>query len=303
MNDIINDVNFADLKAFLHIARRESFVQAARDLSISPPALSQTLKRLESRLGVRLVNRTTRSVALTEAGRQLCERVLPLMNELGATLTDVTASASQPAGLLRLTLSRVAAKHLILPNISSFAALYPRIVVDLNIEDRLTDIVAGRFDAGIRLGDQIEPDLIALRLGPQRKCCVVAAPSLLASAGVPAHPRELMDKPCLRFRWPGGEDVYKWEFEKIGEHITLDLAGSLIVNDTDVMLNLAAKGLGFAYALDCEVAPFLRSGDLVPVLEDWLAPFSGFHLYHSSRRHVPMPLRLFIDFMKAQAFD
>lgn len=289
---------FADLKAFAAIAETGSFSTAARVLGITPSALSQRMRELEARLGVRLLNRTTRSVAVSAHGAALLARILPLFDGFDRALSELGDGRDDAGGVLRLNLPRVAAMHLVAPLLGTFQRAHPGVTLDIGIDDRLSDIVAGRYDAGIRLGESLEKDMIAVRLGGPRRAMVVASPKLLKRLGSPRTPRDLTRFPCLRFRWPGAKDVYRWEFEKAGKSLEIAVEGTLIVNDTAMMLEAAAQGLGFAYALDIEVAKFVAAGKLTPVLSDWLAPFSGFHLYHSSNRQMPRQLRVFIDFLK-----
>lgn len=291
---------FADLKAFAAIAEMGSFSAAARFLGITPSALSQRMRELEAKLGVRLLNRTTRSVAVSAHGAALLARILPLFDGFERALNELGEGRDDASGVLRLNLPRVAAMYLVAPLLGGFQHAHPGVTLDISIDDKFSDIVAGRYDAGIRLGESLEKDMVAVRLGGKRKAMVVASPKLLKRLGSPRIPRDLNRFPCLRFRWPGAKDVYRWEFEKAGKSLEIAVEGSLIVNDTAMMLEAAAQGLGLAYALDIEVAKFVAAGKLTPVLSDWLPPFGGFHLYHPSNRQMPRQLRVFIDFLKTR---
>lgn len=291
---------FADLKAFAAIAEMGSFSAAARFLGITPSALSQRMRELEAKLGVRLLNRTTRSVAVSAHGASLLARILPLFDGFERALNELGEERDDASGVLRLNLPRVAAMYLVAPLLGGFQHAHPGVTLDISIDDKFSDIVAGRYDAGIRLGESLEKDMVAVRLGGKRKAMVVASPKLLKRLGSPRVPRDLNRLPCLRFRWPGAKDVYRWEFEKAGKSLEIAVEGPLIVNDTAMMLEAAAQGLGLAYALDIAVAKFVAAGKLTPVLSDWLPPFGGFHLYHPSNRQMPRQLRVFIDFLKAR---
>ncbi len=288
--------DFADLKAFVTIAERGSFSVAARTLAISPSALSQRMREFEARLGVRLLNRTTRSVALTDRGQALFNDIVPLFSGFDQALADLTAE-EQVAGLLRLNLSRVAATYLLAPHLNAFNTAYPSVTLDITIEDTFSDIVAGRFDAGIRLGETLEKDMVAVRMGSRRESMVVASPELITRLGTPGSPRDLHQFPCIRFRWPGDMNLYRWEFEKDGELLELDVEGPLITNETAMMRIAAEQGLGFAYLLDVEAREGIEAGRLIRVLADWTPPFGEFYLYHPSTKHMPNQLRTFIDFL------
>lgn len=293
--------DFADLKAFAAIAETGSFSAAAKLLGITPSALSQRMRELEARLGVRLINRTTRSVAVSAHGAALLARILPLFDGFDRALSELGNVRDEAGGVLRLNLPRVAAIHLVAPLLGAFQQAHPGVMLDISIDDKLSDIVAGRYDAGIRLGESLDKDMVAVRLGGPRRAMVVGARKLLKRLGSPKTPRDLSRFPCLRFRWPGAKDVYRWEFEKAGKSLEIAVDGPLIVNDTAMMLEAAAQGLGLAYALDIEVAKFVAAGKLMPILGDWLPPFGGFHLYHPSNRQMPRQLRVFIDFLKARS--
>ena len=291
--------DFADLKAFAAIVEFRSFSAAARSLGVSPSALSQRMRELEERLGARLLNRTTRSVSPTDNGARLLDTLIPLFAGLDHAVAEVEASEQTARGTLRINVPRVAAIHLVAPILELFHRAHPLINLDLTIDDGLTDIVAGRFDAGIRLGDTIEKDMVAIKLGGQRRAMVVASPRLTDRIGVPESPHDLHRFPCIRFRWPSAQGLYRWEFERLGETIEVAVEGPLIANDTGMMLEAAVRGLGFAYVLDIEAESLVRSGALREVLRDWMSPFPGFYLYHSSNRHITRHLQIFVEYLKA----
>jgi DNA-binding transcriptional LysR family regulator len=289
---------FADLKAFATVAEEASFSRAARRLGISPSALSQTMRALEERLHTRLLNRTTRSVTMTAAGSAFFDRVKPLFTAFEEALAEVGGLSQEPSGLLRVNSSRTAAMHFLAPLLGTFNRSFPDIVLEIAIEDALTDIVAGRFDVGIRLGERLEKDMIAIKLGGDLKTAVVMAPALLQRLGTPETPRDLQHFPCIRFRWPGDKSLYHWEFERQGRSLRTEVDGPMIVNDTDLMVQAALDGVGIAYLLDQQAQPYIDTGALVHIMPEWMPSFGGFYLYHSSRRQTPPQLRAFIDFLK-----
>ncbi|SDZ15142.1 DNA-binding transcriptional regulator, LysR family [Lysobacter sp. yr284] len=293
--------DYAELRAFAAIAEHGSFVRAAAHLGLSPSALSQTIRTLEERLGVRLLNRTTRSVAPSEAGARLLAKLRPALDDLDAAVALVRDARDTPAGLLRINASRIAAVQHIAPLLGEFHARYPDIVVDLVADDRLVDIVAGRFDAGVRLGEMVEQDMVTVRLGGDAEMMVVAAPDYLRDHGVPRDPRELRRHRCINFRWPTDGSLYHWEFERTGangsEKLEAAVEGPLIVTEPEVARCAALDGVGLAYLFDFHVREHLDAGRLQRVLADWTPAFPGFFLYYPSRRQMPAPLRAFVDFV------
>jgi DNA-binding transcriptional LysR family regulator len=289
--------DYADLRAFAAIAERGSFARAASQLGVSPSALSQTIRGLEERLGIRLLNRTTRSVAPSEAGVRLLARLLPAMAELDAAVADVTTLRDTPSGSLRINATRIAAVHYLAPLIAPFHRAYPDIVLEVSVEDRLVDIVAGRYDAGIRLGEMVEKDMIAVRLSGDVEMIVVAAPAYLDRAGIPKTPRDLRSHRCINFRWPTAGGLYRWEFERGAEKLEAAVDGPLIVNEPDIAVRAAVDGVGIAYLFEHQVRPLIEAGQLVRLLREWTPPFPGFYLYYPSHRQVPPALRAFIDFV------
>ncbi|RWE82879.1 LysR family transcriptional regulator [Mesorhizobium sp.] len=289
---------FSKLKAFAAIIEEGSFVRAAARLRVSPPALSQTIRGLEERVGVRLLNRTTRSVSPTAAGETLFARLAPAFSELEGAVADAHASRDRPAGSLRINVPRIAAMRFIAPILGDFQRAYPDIALTVIIDDMLTDIVEGRFDAGIRLGERLEKDMVAVKLSEDLQMAAVAAPAYLENRTIPRHPQELHR--CINFQWPGGGNIYRWEFARGQRALEIAVNGGLTVNDTELMIRAALDGVGVAYMLDYQVRPWIEAGKLIRFLEAWSPRFPGFYLYHTSSRQVPPALRAFIDFLLAR---
>lgn len=288
--------DLASLSVFATVASCRSFRAAARRLGLSPSAVSHSIGALEARLGTRLLARTTRSVALTEAGQTLLAQIEPALAEIDAAVTRTVESGSTPSGLLRITVPRSTVSALFLPRLDAFTRAYPDITFELHADDGLVDIVAAGFDAGLRFGESLEPDMVAVRFGPRQQCMVaVAAPSLLAQRGAPCHPRDLADYPCIGMRRARG-DLYKWELEKDGEAIDVAVTGPLIFNDNRFVLEAAIAGIGIGFVLEETAKGALARGEIVRLMEDWCPPFAGFFLYYPSRRQMRPALRAFIDF-------
>ena len=292
--------DYAELRAFAAVAEHGNFARAAARLGMSASALSQTIRTLEERMGIRLLNRTTRSVAPSEAGQRLLARLLPALADLDRVVADVAALGDTPAGLLRINAPRVAIVHRLAPLIAPFHAAYPDIVMDVVVDDKLTDIVAGRFDAGIRLGEMVEKDMVSVKLGSEMRLVVIASPDYIARHGVPETPRDLRDHSCVVSRWPTDGSLYHWEFERGDEKLEVAVSGPLSTTDNDLMLRAVLDGVGIGYLFDYHVADHLVAGRLVSMLDDWTPPFPGFHLYYPSRRQMPPPLRAFVDFIGRQ---
>jgi DNA-binding transcriptional LysR family regulator len=287
---------FAELKAFAAVVERASFARAADHLGLSRSALSQTIRQLESRLGMRLLNRTTRSVAPTAAGSRLHERIAPMMLEMDAAVAEAVAATGHTAGTLRINTLGMAAKKIIAPRLGRFHRANPDVVLDIVIDDGLSDIVAGRFDAGIRVGGRLEKDMIAVRLTPDVKMRVLASPDYLARRGEPKTPADLHQHACINWRFPGSGRIYRWEFEKKGKKLDMAVAGPLIANHQDVVIEAALQGLGILYAYDDDrVNEAMARGRLKPILADWSLTSPGLYLYYSNRRHPQPALRAFID--------
>jgi DNA-binding transcriptional LysR family regulator len=289
---------FAELSAFAAVAEHRNFTKAAAQLAITSPTLSQTIRSLEERLGVRLFNRTTRSVALTEAGEKLLADLQPVLSGFDHAVEAVNAFRSTPAGRLRLLVSHRAASAMILPLMPQFLREYSEIRLEIVADDADRDIVDGHFDAGVRMGERIEKDMITMRLFDAYWMVAVAAPAYLRRHQTPLAPDDLRAHDCIRQRedWDGA--VHPWEFEKAGERIEVAVDGHFVINDTQLVLSAAVEGIGVAYLAEPMVRPHIADGRLVRVLEDWCMRRQGLFLYHPSRRQIPTPLRAFLDFMR-----
>jgi DNA-binding transcriptional LysR family regulator len=284
------------LKAFAAIVERTSFARAAEQLGLSPSALSQTIRQLEARLGVRLLNRTTRSVAPTAAGTRLYGRIAPMILELDAAELEAVASTGQMAGTIRINTLGMAAKKVISTRLGRFHRAHPDVVLDIVVDDSLSDIVAGRFDAGIRVGRRLEKDMTVIRLTPDVKIIVAASPDYLARCGEPASPVDLRHHACINWRLPGRDRVSSWEFEKKGKKIEIAAKGPMISNRQDVGVAAALQGLGILYAYDDDgVEQAIAQGLLKRILADWSPMRPGLYLYYPNRRHTHAVLRAFID--------
>lgn len=288
--------DFAELKAFAAVVERASFARAAASLGLSPSALSQTIRQLEARLGARLLNRTTRSVAPTAAGDQLYRRIAPLFQEMADAVAEASATASQTRGTLRINTLGMAARQLIAPRLGRFHRAHPEVVLDIVVDDGLSDIVAGRFDAGIRVGERLEKDMVAVRLTPDVKMVVVASPDYLAQHGTPRTPADLHRHACLNWRLQLDGRAYRWEFENNGQRLEMAVNGPLVTNHSEVGIEAALQGLGLAYAFDRgQVDEGLAQGRLVQVLGDWSVTRPGLFLYYPNRRHQQPALSALID--------
>ncbi|MFT8715539.1 LysR substrate-binding domain-containing protein [Gluconobacter potus] len=291
-----------DLSAFVAVARAGGFREAARVSGLSASGLSEALRRLETRLGTRLLHRSTRSISLTETGARLFERLSPALAEISAALDTVHAQTDQPAGTIRLNVPANVARTVLPGILSPFLIAHPQIRVDVTVEDSFVDILASGADAGIRYEERLEQDMIAIPIGPAtQRVLTAAAPSYLSAKGRPQHPSELLEHACLRLRFAGGAPAL-WEFEKDGEVIRLDPPGPLLVQPgsaCDLLVETALSGLGIVCLFEDWLAPHIRSGALEIVLDDWATPFSGPMLYYSGRRQLPPPLRAFIDFIRS----
>lgn len=289
---------FADLNAFVAVASHGSFARAAEYLRVSPPRLSQTIRRLEERLGVRLLNRTTRSVALSEAGARLLARLTPAMGELDAAVADVNTFRERPAGTVRINTSRLAAVRFLAPLVGRFCASYPDIVLDVTCDDSLSDIVEGRFDVGIRLGERLHKDMMAIKLSGPLTTIVVASPAYLARHGTPKTPRDLLRHRCINQRFRASGAIYRWEFERGKKSLDIAVEGPLVVDDSDLELRAVRDGAGIAYTIDPRIRRLIARGELTRILEAWSPTFPGFYIYHPSRRQTPPACRAFIDFVR-----
>jgi len=287
----------ADLSVFLCTAQYLNFSKAAIELGLTPSALSHSVKALENRLGVRLFNRTTRSVALTEAGERLYARLKPAFRDIDDALEDLNHFRDKPSGNLRITSGRQACELVLLPIASEFLQMYPDIRLEVVESDALLDIVANGFDAGVRFGDRLEADMVSLPIGPTMRSVVVGSPAFFERHAAPQKPEDLHALPCIRHRFPSGS-LYRWELERGGIAQEIEVNGPLTLGDVSLMVGPALQGLGLAYVFEDMVSEHLASGRLVQVLADWCPFYPGLHLYYPSRRHVPAPLKAFVDFVR-----
>ena len=286
-----------EMNAFLTVAERRSFAKAAVQLGISRSRLSETIRALEDKLSVRLLNRTTRSVAPTAVGERLLARLRPLLDDFDSALDSINAFRDKPAGRLRLTVLPPAANLMLAPLLSRFLAQYPAIDLEISVDAALTDIVAGRFDAGIRPGERVERDMIAVRIGEEMRGVLVAAPDYLARHPRPTTPLDLETHSCIRFRFPSGM-IAPWHFEKKGKQVEVAVEGRLTVNDEELAIRAAVDGVGVLYTALGYAAPEIKAGRLVPLLEDWRPRSAAIFLYYPSRRQIPLPLQAFIEFLR-----
>lgn len=290
--------NINDLLAFLVVARERSFTRAAAQLDVSQSALSHTIRGLEERLGLRLLTRTTRSVAPTEAGERLLRTVGPRLEEIDAELSALTELRDKPAGTIRITAAEHSAATILWPALARLLPRYPDIEVELNIDYGLTDIVAERYDAGVRLGEQVAKDMIAVRIGPDFRMAVVGTPSYFAVHPKPGKPQDLMTHRCINIRLPTYGGIYAWEFEKRGRPLKVRVEGQLVFNTMALRMNAVLAGLGLAYLPEDQVSAHVKEGRLVRVLDDWCPPFSGYHLYYPSRRQVAPAFAVLVEALR-----
>lgn len=280
--------NVSDLIAFLAIARTGSFTRAAQQLGVSQPALSHALKDLEGRLGLRLLNRTTRSVSTTEAGERLLRTIAPHFDGIETGLAALTELRDKPAGTVRITVGDQPAESILLPAVAKLLPAYPDLNVEISVNNGFVDIVAERFDAGVRLGETLAQDMVAVRIGPDMRMAVVGSPAYFARRPSPQTPHDLAEHRCIGLRYTAQGGIGVWDFEKAGRAVNVRVEGQLIVSNIALARLGALQGVGLAYLPDEYIAPFLNSGELVCVLEAWCEPFPGYHLYYPSRRqHTP----------------
>ncbi|MBP2297336.1 LysR family transcriptional regulator [Azospirillum picis] len=290
---------YADLRAFVTIVEQGSFTRAAKHLRVAPSTLSQTIRELEERLGVRLLNRTTRSISLTDAGAHLLARFKPAMEEMEAAVVAVRSFRDTPAGTVRLHLPRLASATFLEPVLGLFREAYPDIVLDMTIDDAVIDIVKSGFDAGIRLGEFLESNMVAITLGGSVRQVAVASPDYLAQHGRPTTPSDLLKHRCINWRQPGTNGFYNWEFEKDGQDVAVAVDGPLVVSHRDVAITAAVQGVGIAFWEEEQVRPLIEVGKLVPVLEDWSPRFPGWHLCYPRQRYTPATVRALADFLRS----
>ena len=292
---------FAQLTAFVAVAEHSSFTRAATHLGISTPTLSQTIRALEEQFGVRLLNRTTRSVALTEAGEELLGHLNPVLEGVDKAIDAINAFRETPAGTVRLTVHPVAAVTVIAPLVARFSAQYPEIRLEVSVDDGRKDIVSERFDAGIHLGNGVAQDMIAVPVGEKLRLSTVASPDYLARSAALSVPEDLKQHNCIKYCSAGDEAGHSWTFKNEDQEVAVSVAGSLNVNDLDFALRTALDGLGIVQLPEALVASFVADGRLVPVLADWSPQGADFVLFYSSRRHLPLKLRALIDFLRRES--
>ncbi len=285
---MIPGMNLNDLQAFLAVATARSFTRAAAQLGVSPSALSQTVRALEARLGLRLLARTTRSVAPTEAGERLLRTLAPALDEIAGTLAALGELRDRPGGTIRITTAEHAADTVLWPALERLLPAYPDITVEVHVDNTLTDLVAGRYDAGIRIGEMLDRDMVAVPIGPPLRLIVVGSPAYFAAHPPPRTPQDLAAHACINIRLPTLGGLYAWEFEKAGREVRVPVTGPLVFNTGMPVPRAARAGLGLAMVFEDMVAEDLAAGRLVQVLADWCQPFPGYHLYYPSRRQ-PTP--------------
>jgi DNA-binding transcriptional LysR family regulator len=290
--------NFNDLLAFLAVARERSFTRAAAQLGVSQSALSHTIRGLESRLGLRLLTRTTRSVSPTPAGERLLANVGPRFEEIDEELAALSELRDKPAGTIRITTDEHAARSILRPKLAQLLPEYPDLKVEMIVDYALTDIVAQRYDVGVRLGDQVAKDMIAVRIAPDMRMAVVGSPSYFAKRTRPKTPRDLTEHNCINLRLPTYGGLYAWEFEKAGHELKVRVEGQLVLNAATQMLDAAVDGCGLAYVPEEMARPLIADGGLKAVLKDWCPAFPGYHLYYPSRRQSSRALSVLIDALR-----
>lgn len=295
--------NHTDLIAFFAIAREKSFTRAAAKLGVSQSALSHTIKSLEERLGIRLLTRTTRSVSPTEAGERLIANISPRFDEIDAELESLSAMRDKPAGSIRITVGEHAAQTILWPKLGPTLRQYPDIRIEVTVDHALVDIVAGRYDAGIRLGEQVAQDMIAVRIGPDMSMAAVSSPGYFRDNGTPETPADLIRHNCINLRLPTLGGLYGWEFDQDGREFTVRVEGQIIMNASSLIVEAALSGNGIAFLPDGLVSGHLASGRLVRVLRPWCSPFSGYHLYFPSSRQASPAFRLVVDALRYRGED
>ncbi|MCM2476453.1 LysR family transcriptional regulator [Rhizobium sp. CG5] len=290
--------NFNDLVAFVMVAREESFTKAAVKLGVSQSALSQTVRGLEERLGLRLLTRTTRRVSPTAAGERLLRIAGPRFEEIQTELAALAEMRDTPAGTVRITSGEHAAISVLAPALEKILPDNPDVNVEITVDYGLTDIVAERYDAGVRLGEQLAKDMIAIRIGPEMRMAVVGAPSYFRQNPWPEVPQDLTGHNCIQIRMPTHGNILSWEFEKDGHELKVRVEGQLVFNNIAMRLDAVRRGLGLAYMPEDQVAELIASGEVVRVLEDWCAPFPGYHLYYPNRRHTSPAFALVVEALR-----
>jgi DNA-binding transcriptional LysR family regulator len=290
--------NLNDFQSFLAVAREKSFTRAAAKLGVAQSTLSHTIRELEARLGVRLLARTTRSVALTDAGARLFGTLAPRLDEIDAEVAALGALRDKPAGLIRITAGEHSAQAVLWPALAKLLPAYPDITVEIVVDYGLTNIVAERYDAGVRLGEQVARDMIAVRIGPDMRMAVVGSPAYFARHPRPKTPQELTAHRCINLRLPTYGGIYAWEFEKDGRELKVRVEGPLVFNNLTLRLNAVLSGAGLAYLPEDQVRTYIKEGKLVRVLADWCPAFSGYHLYYPSRRQPTPAFALLVNALR-----
>jgi DNA-binding transcriptional LysR family regulator len=294
----MSELDLADLDAFAAVARARSFRGAASRRGVSASTLSEAVRRLEARLGVRLLNRTTRSVTTTDAGARLLERLVPALGEVAAALDVVNGFRDSPMGTLKLNVPVIVAMSILPPIAEGFLKANPGVTLEVTAEDSFVDVLAAGFDAGVRYDERLEQDMIAVPIGPRTQRFIAAAsPDYIKAHGAPQHPKDLLNHPCIRHRFASGVTA-GWEFERKGKIVRIAPTGPLIATTAKMEISAAIAGLGFIHSFEEFLGPEIARGKLVPVLEDWSQPFSGPFLYYASRKLMPSPLRAFIDYIR-----
>nr|WP_321271015.1 LysR family transcriptional regulator [uncultured Tolumonas sp.] len=294
----MNDIDLNNLLAFIVVARERSFTRAAAQLGVSQSALSHTIRRLEEKMGIRLLTRTTRGVSTTEAGERLYMNLGPHYEGIQTELSALYALNDKPSGTIRISTHDRPADTILWPKLSKLLPLYPELNIEISINYELIDIVAERFDAGVRLGDQVAKDMIAVRLSPDVRMAVVGAPSYFKNRAIPHTPQELTGQNCIRLRLPTHGGIYAWEFEKGGQILHVQVQGQMIFNQSVHILNAALQGYGIAYLPEEQIKPYVAQGQLIQLLEPWCPTFPGYHLYFPSRRQSSPAFSLVVDTLR-----
>ncbi|MEX3856475.1 LysR family transcriptional regulator [Paraburkholderia sp. BR10923] len=294
---------YARLRAFMEVAEQGNFARAAGELRLSPSTLSQVIQELEKELGARLLHRTTRSVSLTEAGARLLAKLKPAMAALDDALAEVQGADARPSGTVRLHIPHIALEQYLLPLLGEFHRSYPNIVLDISANDAVVNIVQEGFDVAVRLGEYLEPNMVAVPLGGQMRQLAVASPDYLAKHGVPQEPSDLQQHQCINWRWhqPGGYGFYEWEFVKDGNPVAVAVDGPLVVSHRHIGLAAALQGVGIALWNQRMVAPYIKSGQLIPVLESWSPWFPGWFLYYLKQPRTPAAVKALVNFLRERA--
>jgi DNA-binding transcriptional LysR family regulator len=294
----MSDGNFNDLACFVEVARARSFTKAAAKLGVSQSALSQTIRSLEARVGLRLLTRTTRSVAPTEAGERLLQTIAPRFEEIESALSSLNELRDKPAGTIRITAGEHPAVSVLQPALARILPDYPDIKVEIIVDYGLTDIVAEGYDAGVRLGEQVAKDMVAIRIGPDIRMAVVGSPTYFERYPIPKTPQDLTAHNCINIRLPTYGGLFPWDLEQDGREVRVRVEGQLIFNNVGLRLASALQGLGLAYIPEDQVLPHIAAGQLIRVLDDWCPPFPGYHLYYPSRRHSSPAFSLLVEALR-----